>query len=137
MTTEQKKAWLGRYRKAKIAEAEIEREIEEIENKYMIPARRMDGMPRSGKGNDLADMVAAIDPLYEKLKEQLTKRIEIYHEIIDVVERAPINETQRAILRYRYILCLQWEEIEDLMHTDRSWLHRQREAAVEKLKIRK
>ncbi len=137
MTAEQKKEWLGRYRKAKIAENEIEMEIEEIENEYMIPAKRMDRMPRGGQAKDLADMAAEMEPLFIKLKEQLGKRIEIYHEIVDAVEHSPISETQRAILRYRYILCLKWEEIEELLHTDRSWLHRQRETAIARLKIKK
>lgn len=137
MTMAEKKVWLNRYRKAKIVEDEINMEIEAIENKYMIPARRMDGMPRSGNGSDLADMAAAVEPLLNELKGQLKVRAKIYREIVNVIEHSPISETQRAILRYRYIVCLQWEEIEDRMHMERSWMHRLREDAIGKLKIRK
>ena len=137
MTMREKKVWLNRYWNAKIMEDEIEMEIASIESEYMIPARRMDGMPRSGKGRDLADMAAAVDPLVKELKEQKKARVKIHREIINVIEHSPISEKQRAILRYRYIECLKWEEIEDILNTDRTWLHRLREDAISKLKIRK
>lgn len=136
MTTEEKKIWLGRYRKAKHMEEELEMEIEAVESSYIMPARRMDGMPRGSEGNDLSNMAADIDDLIDKLKEQLSKRLEIYHEIVDAVEHSPISETQRAILRYRYILCMKWEEIATQVHVEESWMHRLRADAIEKLIIK-
>lgn len=135
MTAEEKKIWIGRYRKAKDAEQEIMLEIEALEGEWIFPARQMDGMPRGGSGRDLSDLAAAAEPLWIELKAQLQKRLEIYREIVQAIEASPMSETERAILRYRYILCLQWEEIEEQLHMEKSWLHRQRETAIEKLKI--
>ena len=137
MTMAEKKVWLERYHDAMIAEEEIKMEIEAIESKYMIPARRMDGMPRSGNGSDLADMAATVDPLLNELEEQRKAQVKIHREIVNVIEHSPISKRQRSILRYRYIMCLKWEEIEDRMHMDRTWMHRLREDAIGKLKIRK
>ena len=136
MTMAEKKVWLERYRDAMIVEDEIKMEIEAIENRYMIPARRMDGMPRSGKGSDLADMAAEVDPLLTELKGQLKAQAKIHKEIVNVIEHSPISKKQRLILRYRYIMCLKWEEIEERMNMDRTWMHRLREDAIGKLKIK-
>lgn len=135
MTAEEKKIWIGRYRKAKDAEKEIMLEIEALEGDWIFRARQMDGMPRGGSSRDLSDLAAAAEPLWIELKAQLQKRLEIYREIVQAIEASPMSETERAILRYRYILCLQWEEIEEQLHMEKSWLHRQRETAIEKLKI--
>ena len=136
MTTEEKKIWLGRYRRAKRMEEELELEIEAIESSYIMPARRMDGMPRGGAGGDLSDMAEQIDQIFDKLKQQLAKRVEIHNEIVDAVEHSPISEIQRAILRYRYILCLKWEEVAEQVHVEESWMHRLRNDAIEKLVIK-
>ena len=58
MTRKETFEWLDRYRLAKKAETEIELEIEMLENEYMIPAKRMDGMPRGSGGKDLASFAA-------------------------------------------------------------------------------
>lgn len=138
MTAEQKKIWLGRYRSARRAEKEIELEIEALEGEWIFPARKMDGMPAvngGGKGRDLSDMAAEVEPLWNLLKEQQKKRLRIYREIVEAIEASPLTETERAVLRYRYILCMQWEEIETHMHMEKSWLYRIREAAVDKVKL--
>ena len=110
-------------------------EIEALEGEWIFPARQMDGMPRGGSSRDLSDLAAAAEPLWIDLKAQLQKRLEIYREIVQAIEASPMNDTERSILRYRYILCMRWEEIEEQMHMEASWLHRQRETAIEKLKI--
>lgn len=138
MTTGEKKIWIGRYRTAKAAEKEIELEIEALESEWMFPSRKMDGMPTvqtGGRGKDLSEMAAECEPLWIMLKEQIRKRLQIYKEIVTTVEHSPLTETERAVLRYRYILCMRWEDIEEEMHMEKSWLHRIREAAVEKLAI--
>lgn len=136
MTAEQKKEWLSRYRQARYAEDEIMLEIESLEGQFMMPARPLDGMPRGSGGADLSGFAAAYDKLRTKLIRQYERRLEIYHEIIDVIEASTgLNETERSILRYRYILCESWEDIEEHVHMERSWIHRIRNNAVDKLRI--
>lgn len=138
MTAEQKKEWLSRYRQARYAEDEILLEIQSLESQFIMPARPLDGMPRGSGGSDLSGFAAAYDKLRQKLIGQYEKRMEIYHEIIDVIEASSgLNETERSVLRYRYILCMKWEDIEEQIHIERSWIHRIRNNAVDKLRIKK
>lgn len=138
MTTREKNEWLGRYRAARRAEKEIQMEIDAIEAEWIFPARKMDGTPAingGGRKRDLSDMAADAEPLWKLLQAQKKKRIAIHKEIAEAVERSPLTENERAVLRCRYILCMQWEEIEDALAFEKSWLHRIRETAVDKLAI--
>lgn len=138
MTAEQKKEWLSRYRQARYAEDEILLEIESLESQFMMPARPLDGMPRGSGGSDLSGFAASYDKLWRKLVSQYESRVEIYREITDVIERSHgLNEVERSVLRYRYILCLSWEEIVEQIHMERSWILRIRNNAVDKLTIKK
>lgn len=138
MTAEQKKEWLSRYRQARYAEDEILLEIESLEAQFMMPARPLDGMPRGSGGSDLSGFAAAYDKLRSQLMRQYDRRLEIYREIVDVIERSTgLNETERSVLRYRYILCMSWEDIVEQIHMERSWILRIRNNAVDKLSIKK
>ena len=134
-TRDDKKEWLNRYYRAQIAIQEIKLEIETLTSQYIMPAKAMDGMPRGSGGGDLSTFAAAYEKLWKKLDGQLTDRMEIYHEIIDVIEAADLNEAERSILRYRYILCLKWDEIAEQTTMDRSTVFRIRNSAVDKLAI--
>lgn len=138
MTAEQKKEWLSRYRQARYAEQEIALEIEQLEGQFIMPARPLDGMPHGSGGTDLSGFAAAYDKLRSQLMRQYDRRLEIYREIVDVIERSTgLNETERSVLRYRYILCMSWEDIVEQIHMERSWILRIRNNAVDKLSIKK
>ena len=138
MTAEQKKEWLSRYRQARYAEQEIALEIKQLEGQFIMPARPLDGMPHGSGGTDLSGFAAAYDKLRSQLMRQYDRRLEIYREIVDVIERSTgLNETERSVLRYRYILCMSWEDIVEQIHMDRSWILRIRNNAVDKLSIKK
>ncbi len=136
MTAEQKKEWLSRYRQARYAEHEIALEIEQLEGQFIMPARPLDGMPRGSGETDLSGFAAAYDKLRRRLLSQYESRLQIYREIVDAVERSGLNEAERSILRYRYILCMSWEEIAERMTMDRSWVLRIRNNAVDKMRIK-
>ncbi|MBR3170303.1 MAG: hypothetical protein IKF22_03505 [Lachnospiraceae bacterium] len=138
MNAEQKKEWLSRYRQARYAEQEIALEIEQLEGQFIMPARPLDGMPHGSGGTDLSGFAAAYDKLRSQLMRQYDRRLEIYREIVDVIERSTgLNETERSVLRYRYILCMSWEDIVEQIHMERSWILRIRNNAVDKLSIKK
>lgn len=136
MTRKETFEWLDRYRLAKKAETEIEQEIEMLENEYMIPAKRMDGMPRGSGGKDLASFAAQFDKLHRKLLRQKAKRIRIQEEITQAIETAPITDRERAMLRYHYILFFKWEDSFEAVGVERSWGYRLRNKAIKSLDIK-
>ena len=110
---EKKKQYLLQYRDALRAEKQIEEEITQLRLDTMMPAVVNDGMPHgSGGCGDLSGYAAAMDRLMADLKEQLEKRIAIRREITERIE-AMQNETEKMVLRLRYIHLLKWTEIAD------------------------
>lgn len=116
---ELKKEYLRRYGDAVRAEEQLKEEIRQLRLDTMMPAVVNDGMPHgSSSGSDLSGYVAKVDAMIEDLKQQMEARINIRREIIEKIEEME-NETEKLILRYRYIHLLKWEEIAVKM--DYSW----------------
>ena len=112
---ETKKEYLQSYRYAVIAEKQIKEEIDQFRMDKMFPGLVQDGMPHGSGGSDLSAYAAKLDELLNDLKDQMDKRIQLRREIVKKIE-AMDSETEKAVLRYRYIHMLKWEEIKERLH---------------------
>lgn len=110
-----KKEYLQSYRSAVISETQIKEEIDQLRMDKMFPGLIQDGMPHGSGGSDLSAYAAKLDELLSDLKDQMDKRIQLRREIVKKIE-AMDSETEKAVLRYRYIHMLKWEEIAVKMH---------------------
>lgn len=132
---EKKKQYLLQYRDTLRAEKQIEEEITQLRLDTMMPAVVNDGMPHgSGGCGDLSGYAAAMDRLMNDLKEQLEKRITIRREITQKIEKMP-NETEKMVLRYRYIHLLKWEEIAVKMCYSWKGIHKVHGRALQHFKM--
>lgn len=111
---DRKKAYLKRYHAAELAEQEIREEIDDLRMNKMFPALIQDGMPHGISCGDLSAYAAQLDELLIELKEQMEKRIKIRREITEKIE-AMQDETEKTVLRLRYIHWMRWEQIADRM----------------------
>ena len=107
---EAKKEYLLRYRDAVRSEKQINEEIKQLRLDTMMPAVVNDGMPHGSGAGDLSGYAARVDELLADLKDQMEKRIAIRREITQKIEEMS-SETEKMVLRYRYIHLLNWEEI--------------------------
>lgn len=108
---EEKKKYLRQYGCALRAERAIEEEIQQVRLDKMFPALVQDGMPHgSGVNSDLSDFVVKVDELLADLKKQAERRITLRREISRKIEQMD-DETEKLVLRLRYIQLLKWEEI--------------------------
>lgn len=112
---ETKKEYLQSYRYAVIAETQIKEEIDQLRMDKMFPGLVQDGMPHGSGGSDLSAYAAKLDELLIELKDQMDKRIQLRREIVKKIESMD-SETEKAVLRYRYIHMLKWEEIKERLH---------------------
>ena len=115
-----KKEYLQSYRSAVISETQIKEEIDQLRMDKMFPWLIQDGMPHGSGGSDLSAYAAKLDELLSDLKDQMDKRIQLRREIVKKIE-AMDSETEKAVLHYRYIHMLKWEEIAVKM--EYSWQH--------------
>lgn len=111
---EKKKEYLKRYHSAVLAEKAIQQEIDELRMDKMYPMLIQDGMPHGSSCGDLSAYAAQLDELLIELKEQMEKRIKIRREITEKIE-AMQDETEKTVLRLRYIHWMRWEQIADRM----------------------
>jgi len=111
---DRKKAYLKRYHAAELAEKEIQEEIDDLRMNKMFPALIQDGMPHGSSAGDLSAYAAQLDELLTELKDQMELRIRIQREITRKIETMQ-DETEKTVLRLRYIHWLQWEQIAERM----------------------
>lgn len=112
---EKKKEYLKSYRDAVVAETQIKEEIDQLRLDKMFPSLVQDGMPHGSGSSDLSAYAAKLDELLSELEEQMNDRIQLRREIVRKIESMD-SETEKAVLRYRYIHMLKWEEIAVKMH---------------------
>lgn len=68
------------------------------------------------------------------IKREIEARAEKLGEIGAVVAQVP-NEAERLLLLYRYVLCLEWQEIADRMKFSERQLHRLHGRALQHVKV--
>ena len=120
---EKKKEYLKSYRDAVIAETQIKEEIDQLRLDKMFPSLVQDGMPHGSGSSDLSAYAAKLDELLSELEEQMNERIQLRREIVRKIESMD-SETEKAVLRYRYIHMLKWEEIAVKMSYTWQHIHR-------------
>lgn len=120
---EKKKEYLKRYHSAVLAEKAIQQEIDELRMDKMYPMLIQDGMPHGSSCMDLSEYAAQLDELLTELKDQMEKRIRIRRKITWEIEQMQ-NETEKTVLRLRYIHWLRWEQITDRMGYGWTHVHR-------------
>ena len=131
---EKKKEYLKRYHVAELAEKEIQEEIDDLRMNKMFPALLQDGMPHGSSCMDLSEYAAQLDELLTELKDQMEQRIRIRREITQRIE-AMQDETEKTVLRLRYIHWLQWEQIAERMGYGWTQVHRILGRALTNLKM--
>ena len=133
-SNQEKKEYLNGYRDAIRAEKTIEAEIEQLRLDKMYPNNVQDGMPHGTGCSDLSGYAAKVDELMDELRQQMEERIDLRREIVHKIEEMG-DETEKLVLRYRYIHLLKWEEI--ALQMDYSWrgIHKVHGRALKNLNL--
>lgn len=99
----------------KIAERELLEEIEEVRSRYTGHAIMYSDMPKAHNSeHDLSDYMSEVDTLLQRLQSRQKQIIAVYSDIDRAIEQMD-SVTEKSLLRYRYLLGYEWEEIADKM----------------------
>lgn len=133
---EQKKKYLKSYRESVYREQDIIEEIEELRMEKMQPSVKMsDGMPKAaGAHSDLSDYIVRLDAMMSRLIREKAEKIKKREEIekrIDLME----DETEKRLLRLRYISGLEWDEVCDRLGYSWTHVHRIHSRALDDFKM--
>ena len=107
---EMKKTYLKSYKAAVKAVELIDDEIRQLRLDKMCPSVINDGMPHGSNCADLSTYAARLDELQIELMDYRYKRINLYAEIISKIENMS-EETEKSVLRLKYIHGLSWEKV--------------------------
>lgn len=131
---EEKKAFLRQYMDCVRAENGIKDEIETLRACAMLPAIAMDGMPHSTCKNDYSSYVARLDGLMRMLNKEMERKWIARAKIMAAIEKLP-NETEKLVLKFRYINGWKWERIAEEMYYTYQHIHKIHGKALEHLEI--
>lgn len=126
---ERKKDYLKSYKSAVIAAKVIQEEIDELRLDKMCPSVISDGMPHASTCSDLSSYAVKLIELEEKLIAARYKRINLYTDILDRIEDMK-NETEKNILRLKYLRCKTWDKVAVEMGYSWKQIHRLHGAAL-------
>lgn len=120
---EKKKEYLKRYILKVQAARDIEMEIEALRIEKMCPSIKIgDGMPQGSNITDLSNYMAALDNAIERLTKARYEKVVCYTEIFNQIELIE-NETEKRLLRLKYLKGLTWERICVEMGYEWTWIH--------------
>lgn len=131
---EEKKEYLKGYQRAVRREQKILDEIQQLRMDKMFPSVVNDGMPKSNKYSDLAEYVAKVDELIEKLKNERFEKIKLMDDILYHISLLEDKDEQR-VLKLRYIKGLKWKEIEEALGYSHRSVHRLHSKSLQHLII--
>ena len=95
---DRKKEYLKSYQKAVRREQKILDEIQQLRMDKMFPSVVNDGMPKSNKYSDLAEYVAKVDELNEKLKNERFEKIKLMDDILYHISLLEDKDEQRVFV---------------------------------------
>lgn len=109
------KEYLLRYKWAKREADDVELRITQLRLRYGAPsAINYSDMPKAHSNSDLSDYMIQLEKLTDYLFEKYQKCIGIETDILMRLDRMQ-DQTEREVLRYRYIDGLTWERIAERM----------------------
>lgn len=102
--------YLSQYINLKKSISRLEEQRQELFINNVCPSVNYSGIPSSHVKRDLSDYIVGLSEVESKLIKLKAERFQLQREIVEKIE-ALEDETERAVLDYRYIRGLQWEEI--------------------------
>ncbi len=115
--------YLSSYNRCRNRKRALERRKYSLEQEFNSPLRSvvMDGMPKgSSQGIGCAGLSYELDEINTRIDEKIQEMKKEYVKIMDVIEFLSENTTERAVIEYKYIDGLRWNNICDQEHISRT-----------------
>lgn len=132
MTREEVKRKLQGYRMAQRQLEIAQRELEAFEASLTPPIDYSKPRVGGGKVADMADMVAKLSVIHDKIHRDYMDASQQLIEVKDLISRVE-DAREREILTRRYISCQHWDTISYEMRLDRRWVFRVHDKALDSI----
>ncbi len=117
----------------------IESDKEELENLRSLSESISGDMTQervqtSTTSDKIVNIIARIVDLENEIHDEIEKLIALKKQIRDVINKLE-NVNEKLVLKYRYLMFFQWEEICDKMHYSARQIHRFHDSALENIEV--
>ena len=117
----------------------IESDKDELENLRSLSTSISGDMTQervqtSASSDKIVNIVARIVDLENEIHDEIEQLIALKKEIRDVINKLE-NVNEKLVLKYRYLMFFQWEEICDKMHYSPRQIHRFHDSALENIEV--
>ena len=134
MTKDELKNWLRSYRQKKLEAEQLTQAIERLEAEMYNPkTTRFDKIPGSTHEAGSPTERLAIKHI-DLIERYEVKRLDLLEEQVRIEQTIEkLNETERMLMRYRYIEGMTWEEVAVAINYSWMQMHRIHARALSKL----
>lgn len=117
----------------------IESDKEELENLRSLSESISGDMTQervqtSTSSDKIVNIIARIVDLENEIHDEIEQLIALKKQIRDVINKLE-NVNEKLVLKYRYLMFFQWEEICDKMHYSPRQIHRFHDSALENIEV--
>ena len=117
----------------------IESDKEELENLRSLSESISGDMTQervqtSASSDKSVNIIAKIVDLENEIHDEIEQLIALKKQIRDVINKLE-NINEKLVLKYRYLMFFQWEEICDKMHYSPRQIHRFHDSALENIEV--
>lgn len=117
----------------------IESDKEELENLRSLSESISGDMTQervqtSASSDKIVNIIAKIVDLENEIHDEIEQLIALKKQIRDVINKLE-NINEKLVLKYRYLMFFQWEEICDKMHYSPRQIHRFYDSALENIEV--
>lgn len=117
----------------------IESDKEELENLRSLSESISGDMTQervqtSASSDKIVNIIAKIIDLENEIHDEIEQLIALKKQIRDVINKLE-NINEKLVLKYRYLMFFQWEEICDKMHYSPRQIHRFHDSALENIEV--
>ena len=117
----------------------IESDKEELENLRSLSESISGDMTQervqtSTSSDKIVNIIAKIVDLENEIHDEIEQLIALKKQIRDVINKLE-NVNEKLVLKYRYLMFFQWEEICDKMHYSPRQIHRFHDSALENIEV--
>lgn len=136
MSNQEKKEYLCKYRNVCIRLVNLQEQLTSFyEVEQSAKAHQLSDMPRSQKRKkDLSDVMVRIEQLKDTMDDKIIESLKLRTDIETIILNVK-DDTERMLLRLRYIEFMKWEDICQKMMYSRQQVYRIHNKAIKNLNM--
>lgn len=130
------KRYLGKYYRARMKERQLEARLRSLRESIGVKGIDYSPTPKSqtnNVGSGAESEVLRIMEIEDRIEKQREEARAMMNDVMDIMDLLPVDSTERTIIEYRHLDCMNWKQICREMHMARTPCTNYYNAGIERL----